>query len=129
MPTYTLPNFNIPMGIFGPGGSTPPGFPYVTTGQLYLYSRIPMTQTTPPGGLAQCLIGIRLPIGILTSFPTPGKMVGCLIQVFPVGCPYTAYYVITAWEVMHRGFPNQYVMATVHQSDSAGGPVDPNRDF
>lgn len=118
MPTYTPPVFNVPMDRWH-AGHTPAANPPDITGQLfqiYVYSRAPNQVLF--SGITQWLpvIIIREPVTASTH-----AAIGDILGAPAVGTTIPVeYYKVMFKQLIHFGFPNQYMMLWCAQCASNG---------
>lgn len=128
----SLPQFNKLMAMWRPGhlpSVDPADGSYEV--QLYVISRPtvdvtqeniimpPATTTWVPG------VYVRLPLTLFGDYSDPyvGTIWGN--EIGPV--PFQAYWRVVWWEVMHFGFPNEYICMQCIQCDQFGASPDPRR--
>lgn len=114
MPTYTLPNFNLTCDIYGAVTPPPAGpilWPAVPC-QMYINSRM-----AAYGNGNGNILRIAYNPAIVLIGPQPWAALSGMIINCPIGS--ASYYEILFADVVHRGFPNQYVEAQLIQLDPA----------
>lgn len=117
MPNYTVPDFNLKSDLWF-GTNTPGSDPPDATNrdcQLYIPSRGLLDIT--PGVLLEWAppIYYRMPIADLINWTSL-----TVVEVVPGS---QRYFRARFKEIMHEGFPNQYLMVVVEQCDEDGVPI------
>lgn len=89
--------------------------------QMYLNPRAPIEQT--PGNPFSDVpsIYLRVPIAFYTDRPPPWAS-----GIWKVHHPTTGdwHYIVRFWEILHSGFPNEYLFFNVSQCSPSGNPID-----
>lgn len=123
---YNLPNFNIPGDVWFAGNAPILGPPDNTGNfyQLYTYSRADPGISDFAPDLFRPTILVRVPVALYPHLGPP--LVGCIFG-FTDSQGFVWYYSVKWWNMVHQGFPNEYVECQVAQCDSAGVSPDSGR--
>jgi hypothetical protein len=119
---FTLPNYNLNANFYVKGVLPGTGPLWATIPvQLYIYSRAPFGRGVNAATQGNPVLICRVTSGLLGTFP--GNLVGATLALPDVKLTW-AYYVIVWWDVVHKGFPNEYLMLQLAQCD--GNAVTPD---
>jgi len=115
---FTPPQFNVPSDVWYCGNTPADGVPDVenVSVQLYINPRAPfsidetilLTFETPA-------IYVRMPRDTLSIWQQ--------LHIVEIPAESGRYYVARWKEIMHLGFPNEYLVVSVHQCDGSGVPI------